>query len=134
MIDEYDFGRFVVEGKQYFDDIKIVKVKVRIWNMRIRHELRIEDINDLIIEKPEYLVIGTGASGMLNVSNDIKLSLREAGITTIIKKTSEAVKEYNVKIKTIPTSIVAGFYGFTDKPLFEAEKGSEKAPKVNFTS
>ena len=45
-----------------------------------------------------------------------------------------AVKEYNVKIKTIPTSIVAGIYGYNDKPFFEAEKGSEKAPKVNFTS
>ncbi len=44
-----------------------------------------------------------------------------------------AVKDYNVKIKKIPTSIVAGVYGFQDKPLFEAEKGTEKAPKVNFT-
>ena len=43
------------------------------------------------------------------------------------------VREYNVKIKTIPTSIVAGIYGFGDKPFFEAEKGTEKAPKVNFT-
>ena len=45
-----------------------------------------------------------------------------------------AVREYNVKIKTIPTSIVAGIYGYDDKPFFEAEKGAEKAPKVNFTS
>lgn len=43
------------------------------------------------------------------------------------------VKEYNVKIKTIPTSIIAGIYGFGDKPFFEAEKGAENAPKVNFT-
>jgi LemA protein len=43
------------------------------------------------------------------------------------------VKEYNVKTKKIPTSIVAGIYGYNDKPFFEAEKGSEKAPKVNFT-
>ena len=44
------------------------------------------------------------------------------------------VREYNVKIKTIPTSIVAGIYGYNDKPFFEAEKGAEKGPKVNFTS
>lgn len=43
------------------------------------------------------------------------------------------VKEYNTKIKTIPTSIVAGVYGFEDKPFFEAKKGAEDAPKVNFT-
>ena len=45
-----------------------------------------------------------------------------------------AVKEYNIKIKTIPTSIVAGIYGFEDKPLFEAKKGAENAPKVNFSN
>lgn len=44
-----------------------------------------------------------------------------------------AVREYNVMIKRIPTSIVAGIYGYNDKPFFEAEKGAEKAPKVNFT-
>ena len=44
-----------------------------------------------------------------------------------------AVREYNVKTKTIPTSIVAGIYGYDNKPFFEAEKGAEKAPKVNFT-
>ena len=43
------------------------------------------------------------------------------------------VREYNVKVKIIPTSIVAGIYGYDDKPFFEAEKGAEKAPKVNFT-
>lgn len=47
---------------------------------------------------------------------------------------NNVVKEYNTKIKVIPTSIVAGIYGFADKPYFEAEKGTEKAPKVNFTS
>jgi len=44
------------------------------------------------------------------------------------------VKEYNTKIKVIPTSIVAGMYGFTDKPFFEAEKGAEKSPKADFTN
>lgn len=47
---------------------------------------------------------------------------------------NEEVRNYNIKIKQIPTSIVAGIYGYQDKPFFEAEKGSEKAPKVNFTN
>jgi LemA protein len=44
------------------------------------------------------------------------------------------VRDYNVKIKRIPTSIVAGIYGYNDKPFFEAKKGTEEAPKVNFTN
>lgn len=46
---------------------------------------------------------------------------------------NNAVQDYNTKIKKIPTSIVAGVYRYEDKPFFEAEKGAEKAPKVNFT-
>ncbi len=46
---------------------------------------------------------------------------------------NNAVQGYNTKIKKIPTSIVAGIYRYEDKPFFEAEKGAEKAPKVNFT-
>lgn len=46
---------------------------------------------------------------------------------------NNAVQDYNTKIKQMPTSIVAGIYHYEDKPFFEAEKGAEKAPKVNFT-
>lgn len=44
------------------------------------------------------------------------------------------VKDYNTKIKQMPTAIVAGIYNFQDKPQFEAEKGTENAQKVNFTN
>lgn len=46
---------------------------------------------------------------------------------------NNAVKEYNTKIKTIPTSFVANMYGYQLKTFFEADVGSENAPKVNFT-
>lgn len=47
---------------------------------------------------------------------------------------NDEVRSYNVKIKQIPTSFVAGIYEFQDKPFFEAEKGTDKAQKVNFTN
>ena len=39
---------------------------------------------------------------------------------------------YNIFIKKIPTNFVASFQGFEEMPLYKAEKGSEKAPKVEF--
>lgn len=43
-----------------------------------------------------------------------------------------AVKEYNAYIRKIPQNIIAGFAGFEKKGYFEADSGSEKAPKVEF--
>lgn len=57
----------------------------------------------------------------------------ENRISTERMRYNEVVMSYNVKIKRIPTSIVADIYGYKDKPFFESDKGAEKAPKVNFS-
>ena len=41
-------------------------------------------------------------------------------------------KNFNAVIRKFPTNILAGMFGFDKKAYFEAEKGSEKAPKVEF--
>jgi len=41
-----------------------------------------------------------------------------------------AVKDYDVSIKTFPSNIFAGIFGFKDKGYFEADKGAEKAPSL----
>jgi LemA protein len=45
---------------------------------------------------------------------------------------NEQVRTYNTKAKRFPTNIFAGVFGFKNKPYFEADKGSEKAPEVKF--
>lgn len=45
---------------------------------------------------------------------------------------NEVVQPYNVYIKRFPTNMLAGLYGFTPKGYFEAAKGSENAPTVQF--
>lgn len=45
---------------------------------------------------------------------------------------NDAVKEYNLAIKTFPGNLFAGYFGFTEKPFFQATSGSEKAPELDF--
>lgn len=45
---------------------------------------------------------------------------------------TKEVQTYNTSIKSFPTVIVAKFGDFTPKAYFEADKGAEVAPKVNF--
>jgi LemA protein len=68
------------------------------------------------------------------VALQAQLEGTENRITVARMDYNTAVREYNVKINTIPTSIVAGMYGYNAKPFFEANKGAENAPKVNFTN
>lgn len=45
---------------------------------------------------------------------------------------NEAAKKYNTVIRSFPKNIFAGIFGFEKKAYFEAEKGAETAPKVEF--
>lgn len=45
---------------------------------------------------------------------------------------NEITKEYNAFIRKFPKNIIAGICGFGKKAYFEAEAGTEKAPKVEF--
>ena len=47
-------------------------------------------------------------------------------------KFNEVARGYNTKRRTFPTNIIAGIFGFGDKPYFQAQEGADKAPKVDF--
>jgi len=48
------------------------------------------------------------------------------------RKFNESAQNYNTTIRKFPKNIMAGIFGFEKKNYFEAEKGSEKAPTVQF--
>lgn len=45
---------------------------------------------------------------------------------------NDAARPYNTRLQTFPTNVVAGMFGFEQKPYFEADEGSEQAPTVDF--
>jgi len=45
---------------------------------------------------------------------------------------NEAAQAYNVSRQNFPRNIFAGMFGFKEKPYFEADAGTEKAPQVKF--
>jgi len=48
------------------------------------------------------------------------------------KDYNDAAQAYNTKIKSFPTMLYAGMFGFTTKDYFKAEEGAKAAPKVSF--
>ena len=45
---------------------------------------------------------------------------------------NQVVQEYNVRVRTFPTSMFAGMFGFGQKQYFQSEPGADKVPKVKF--
>ena len=43
-----------------------------------------------------------------------------------------AVQQYNTALATFPTNVLNKMFGFKERPFFNAQPGSEKAPSVNF--
>ena len=56
----------------------------------------------------------------------------ENRITVERQKFNQTAQAYNTFIRTFPKNIFAGMFGFEKKAYFEAEKGAEKAPQVQF--
>lgn len=56
----------------------------------------------------------------------------ENRIATERMRFNESTKNYNTYIKQFPRVIYAGWFGFEKKGYFEADKGAEEAPKVEF--
>lgn len=48
------------------------------------------------------------------------------------RKFNEVVRTYNASIRQFPKNILAGMFGFTPKPYFEANAEAANAPKVEF--
>ena len=45
---------------------------------------------------------------------------------------NQVVQEYNVRVRTFPTSMFAGMFDFGQKQYFQSEPGADKVPKVKF--
>jgi LemA protein len=45
---------------------------------------------------------------------------------------NKSIEGYNLKVKRFPKNILAGLFGFKEKPFYKAEAGSEKNPDIKF--
>ena len=96
MIDSYSFGNIIIDNKKFTKDLIIFPDHINSnWRRKTGHFLTEDDISEILDYKPEVLIIGTGASGLMKVDDKLKDKLKSLEIDYIIIKTSEAVLEYN---------------------------------------
>lgn len=99
-IDDYAFGRIVIDGKTYTSDVIIYPERVDAsWWRKEGHRLVPEDLPEVLDHPPEVLVIGTGHDGCMRVPEPTLAALRGRGIEVEARRTAEAVAEFNRRVQ-----------------------------------
>jgi len=99
MIDSYEFGRIVINGKRYDSDLIVFFDKVRSgWWRKEGHRLHVEDLKDVLEVKPEVLVVGTGYSGLMAVPSETRKYVESEGIELMARRRQKLVKPSTVSL------------------------------------
>jgi hypothetical protein len=94
-IDQYEFGRIVVDGRQETKDLIVLPDRVlRNWWRRDGHGLVLDDLDEVLDELPPHLVVGTGADGRMRPDPDAIKQLQERGVTVEALPTGQAVRRF----------------------------------------
>lgn len=112
-IDGYSFGRMTVGGREFTSDL-ILHPDGRIqdnWWRAQGHNILPVDITTVLDAVPEKLVIGTGASGMMRVSESVAELCKNRGIEVEVCPTAAAVTRFN-EAKEAGT-VIAGCFHLT---------------------
>lgn len=95
-IESYSFGKIVVDGKIYAQDLIIHAGGVHSpWRRREGHVLFASDILGVINSKTERLIVGTGERGMLQVDQSVRDICVECNIGLLVLPTAEAVRAFD---------------------------------------
>ncbi len=97
MIDHYSFGSITIDSKNYDHDVIVSASGVKSWWRATSHNVSVNDLDPILEEKPKLVILGTGAAGVMKVPQETIDYLGKQRIKVVIKKTAEAVKEYNLR-------------------------------------
>jgi LemA protein len=85
--------------------------------------------NNLIIRIEKYPTLkGTAAYSGLQT----QLEGTERRIKVARKDFNEAINNYNSSVRSFPTKLVAGMFGFTEKKGFQSDAGADKSIEIKF--
>lgn len=99
-------------------------------------EDRVEASNQLEGALGRLLVVMENYPQLRSVENVNRLMDELAGTENRINvernRYNEAVRDYNLRIRTFPRNLFAARLGFEQRAYFEAAEGAQEAPRVNF--
>lgn len=109
-IDDYGFGEITINGAIYKNDIIIHCENIIDWWRRKGHLVQIEDLEEILLDRPDTLIIGKGYYGAMSVSPEVEARCGALGINLIAKTTQEATLLYNRLIEEKQNGVSAALH------------------------
>ena len=96
MIDSYEFGSIVIDGKTYSSDVIIYPDRVKDdWWRKEGHELCIDDLEDVVGNKPDVIVVGMGDPGLMRALPETEEYIKSQKIKLLVQRTRKACRTHN---------------------------------------
>lgn len=102
-IDSFKFGAIVIDGKKHKRDVfllpdgSIRDRKRAFWRLG-SHNIKKEELGELIEAGPEMVIIGKGAMSRAKLDPDAEAAIREAKTELMVLPSKEAVEKWNEQV------------------------------------
>ncbi len=95
-IDSYEFGRIVVDGRVFSQDIILLPDGIQdSWWRLESHRLQLPDVAAVLASGPEVLIVGKGQPGRMQVDATLAQYLQENHIELVEVPTAQACTTFN---------------------------------------
>lgn len=116
---------------------KATQVKIDAGNLNAESIKAFQEAQGAVSSSLSRLLVTVEQYPNLKASqNFLELQAELAGTENRIKVSrndfNNAIKTYNKSVKSFPSNMVAGMFGFEARDYFQADEGAEKAPEVKF--
>ncbi len=100
LIEDYEFGKIIVNGKIYTRDLIIMPSKIiENWWRKEGHRVQIEDLKEIMNEEISYFIIGIGYYDRVEVDNEVIEFFKKRDIKLLMENSKRAVEDYNILAK-----------------------------------
>lgn len=100
MIDSTEFGSITVEGRTYYSDVLVDwNGRVEEVKLRTRHLFDEPEFSKIKDRRPEILIVGTGQSGLVEVSERVRKMCDKFGIELKEAPSKEAIELFNEALR-----------------------------------
>ena len=106
------------------------------WQTASTIEQKVQTANQIESTLSKLLLISENYPQLKTTQNFLalqdELANTENKVAVERGRYNDAIRDFNAKIKTFPTNIVAKRLNYVDRSYFNAKPGAENAPQVNF--